>query len=81
MGKTDKYVDGIDMNQFSHIKVISNYNSNYYNGFDKDLLFGLSDDDNTTEWFLINGCNEPIVLGYSLCSEDEKLHRMEYRCT
>lgn len=76
----EKYVNGLDMNKFTHIPEISEYNHNYYIGFDKDLLFGRSDDDNTTEWWLISG-SESAYLGESHCSENEKLYRYETRCT
>lgn len=80
MSRADKYIDGLDMDSFEHIKEISRYNFNYYNGFDNDLLFGKSDDDNTTEWWLIIGeVNQ--YLGESHCSDDEKLIRYRTRCT
>lgn len=64
------------MNQFKHIPEISCYNNNYYIGNDKDLLFGKSDDDNTTEWWLIEG-DYKHYLGESYCSEGDKLYRYE----
>jgi hypothetical protein len=67
-----EYVSGISMEQFKHIPEISNYNFNYYVGFNKDLLFGKSDDDNHTDWWLIRG-TENIYIGYSLTSDNEKL--------
>lgn len=74
MEKPD-YKEGINMEQFHHIKEISFYNHNYYIGFGTDLLFGKSDDDMTTEWWLVNG-NTSIYLGESH-AEDEVLHRYE----
>ena len=68
-----KYTEGLQMNQFKNIKEISRYNYNYYIGFEKDLLFGKSDDDNTTEWWIIANGNFHY-LGESYCSEDELLH-------
>jgi len=76
----EKYITGIDMRQFKHIPEISEYNHNYYIGFDKDLLFGRSDDDNTTEWWLISGI-ESAYLGESYCNENEKFYRYESRRT
>jgi hypothetical protein len=64
------------MEQFKQIADISHYNYNYYVGFDKDLLFGKSDDDNTTEWWLISS-GAFLYLGESYCSENELLHRYE----
>jgi len=72
----EKYINGLDMDQFKHIKEISVYNHNYYIGLDNDLLFGKSDDDNTTEWWVISGVNSNY-LGESYCSLDEKLHRYD----
>jgi len=69
-----KYISGLDMAQFKHIEEISCYNNNYFVGFDKDLLFAESDDDNTTEWYLING-SQSVQIGYSLTSENDKFHR------
>lgn len=68
-----KYTEGLQMEQFKIINEISYYNYNYHVGFDKDLLFAKSDDDNTTEWWLIlNGdCH---YLGESYCSDNDILH-------
>ena len=68
-----KYTEGLQMGQFKRIEEISHCNYNYYIGFDKDLLFGHSDDDNTTEWWLISNCNFHY-LGESYCVENELLH-------
>lgn len=48
------YKEGTLMTQFEHIESISKYNHNYYKGFGNDLLYGESDDDYTTEWYLVN---------------------------
>lgn len=61
------------MGQFQHIKEISSYNSNYYIGFDKGLLFAKSDDDNTTQWWLISN-GKFVYLGESYASENELLY-------
>jgi hypothetical protein len=68
-----KYPSGCDMNQFKHIPDISFYDHNYYVGFNNDLLYGHGDDDNTTEWFLIKGEQNPIYLGVSHITNNEKL--------
>lgn len=53
--------DGIDVGILKHIPEISYYNNNYYIGLKRngndvpDLLFAKSDDDNLTEWYIING--------------------------
>lgn len=68
-----KYTEGLQMKQFKVIKEISQYNHNYYAGFEKDLLFAKSDDDDTTEWGLIsNGIFH--YLGESYCSDNDILH-------
>lgn len=67
------YIEGTDMEQFVHIPQISYYNHNYYIGFNSDLIFGKSDDDTTTDWWLING-NTSIYLGESHIN-NELLHR------
>lgn len=67
------YINGLDMNQFENIDSISSYNHNYYIGFGQDLLFAKSDDDNTTEWYLVD--ESFIYLGESYCTENEILHR------
>ena len=77
---TQKYVDGIKMIEFTRIDNISHYNNNYYIGFNKDLLFAESDDDNTTEWYLVNNkCFH--YLGESYTSNGEILKRFDTRNT
>lgn len=67
-----KYTEGLQMQQFKRINEISHYNYNYYVGFDNDLLFAKSDDDNTTEWYLVyNGSFH--YLGDSHCNDNELL--------
>jgi hypothetical protein len=67
-----KYKEGMDMKQFEHVSAISSYNHNYYKGFDNDLLFGDSDDDNTTEWYLVNkgGMLNFTFIGVSFCDRE-----------
>ncbi len=70
------YPNGLDMKQFEHVETISRYNNNYYKGVkNMDLLFGQSDDDRTTEWYLIRN-QEMVYLGESY-TENEKLNRYE----
>ena len=82
-----KYIESTDMRSFymGYIDTISTYNHNYYKGLSKgifdttttyDLLYGVSDDDDTTEWYIIDGTNT-VYLGCSYCSEDELLHHEE----
>lgn len=68
-----KYFEGLDMEQFKHIPEISFYNHNYYIGFENSLLYGHSDDDNTTEWYLVHGDRQPDYLGVSHTSDNDKL--------
>ncbi|MCC7514594.1 MAG: hypothetical protein IT212_07860 [Bacteroidia bacterium] len=68
-----KYTEGLQMEQFKVINEISHYNHNYYVGFDKDLLFAKSDDDDTTEWWLVSNGNFHY-LGESYCSDNDMLH-------
>ena len=61
--------DGIDTSTFKHIPEISFNNHNYFVGFKRgnsvthDLLFAHSDDDNQTDWYIING-NSVRYIGY-----------------
>jgi hypothetical protein len=71
-----KYKNGLDMGEFDHIGIISQYNRNYHVGIDRDLLFAKSDDDNTTEWYLVSG-KQFLYLGESYCDEGDLLHRYE----
>jgi hypothetical protein len=68
-----RYTQGLQMDQFTRIDAISHYNYNYYVGFGSDLLLGKSDDDNTTEWWLIAG-EQFHYLGESYCNGGELLH-------
>lgn len=47
-----EFPDWMDTNQFVHIKEISCYNNNYYS-HEWKLLFWDSDDDYTTDWYLV----------------------------
>lgn len=60
----EKY-DGVRVDEdLIHIPEISCYNNNYYH-YNGALLFGRSDDDNTTEWYLMRGEMMPLLLGCS----------------
>jgi len=74
-----EYKEGLYMDDFVHIRKISCYNNNYYVGFGRDLLFGKSNDDTLTEWWLING-ETSTYLGESH-DNDGLLHRYEKRNT
>ena len=71
--------DGMDTEEFTHIPSISCYNSNYYE-YKSHLIYWESDDDNTTDWFLVKQ-KYFYYLGQSYCSEEEKMNRMEERPT
>ena len=76
-----EYNEGLNMSGFHIVKEISNYNSNYYIGLSPfDLLYADSDDDNTTEWYLVKN-GEMIYLGESYMSDDNELNRYETPCT
>jgi len=68
-----KYPVDCDMTQFKRISEVSYYDHNFYVGFNNDLLYGKSDDDNMTEWYLIKGDNNPIFLGISCVTNKDKL--------
>lgn len=66
--------DGIDTSTFKHIPGISFYNNNYYIGLKRegivtnDLIFAHSDDDNLTEYYIVNG-NSVTYIGYEFANE------------
>ena len=68
-----RYVDC----EMIHLKDISVYNHNYYIAEHKDdypnysLVYAESDDDNTTEYFVVNSCGMQMI-GYSHCSDGDK---------
>ena len=74
--RLEKYRDGMDMNSLKHIAEISGYNFNYYVGYDKDLLFAKSDDDDTYYWYLVAG-SESFFIGHSYVSNGDKLERAD----
>lgn len=71
-----KYPEGFDMSNFEHLSEISVYNHNYFkNG--ADLLFEKSDDDHTSEWYLVLG-DRVEYLGATFFDERDKyLHKIE----
>lgn len=79
--RADKYTESMPMNNLERILAISHYNYNYYIGIGCDLLFASSDDDNTTEWWLINGKNNPIFIGYSYTDKGDLLEKRDTQYT
>lgn len=76
----EKY-EGVKVVALQLLKEVSVYNFNYYT-YNNKLLFGHSDDDNTTEWFEINGDYSPKYIGESYTSErPEVIHVYEQRNT
>jgi len=75
-----KKYDGLRVDNLKHLTEVSIYNHNFYE-HDGRLLFGLSDDDNTTEWFeLAWSTAQPIYIGESYTSErPEVIHVYERR--
>ena len=61
--------NGVLVDTLVHIPAISSYNSNYYSfsygDYNNQLLYGKSDDDAITEWFLMRGDLPPAYIGYS----------------
>lgn len=71
-GKYGVY-DGIKVDTFKHIPEISFYNHNYYIGLKRnsrvsDLLFAHSDDDNMTDWYIVNG-SSVTYIGYEFTED------------
>lgn len=66
--------DGIKVDTFKHIPEISCYNHNYYIGLKRngsatfDLLFAQSNDDNMTDWYIVNG-ESSTYIGYEFTEE------------
>ena len=74
-----KVYDKSLVDDFKHIPEVSFYNHNYYiglrrNEYYNDLLFAKSDDDNTTEWYLVTQYGRR-PLGYSHTSDDKEFIR------
>lgn len=66
--------DGIKVDAFKHIPEISFYNHNYYIGLKRngsvvsDLLFACSNDDNMTDWYIVNG-ESVTYIGYEFTED------------
>ena len=66
--------DRIDTTTFKHIPEISFYNNNYFIGLKRgghvihDLLFAHSDDDNFTQWYIVEG-DSVTYIGYEYTDE------------
>ena len=72
-----RYTEGLNMRQFIRIPELSSYNRNYYKGLGNDIIYGRSNDNDLTEWYLVIG-DEKFYLGESYTSErDNKLYRYE----
>ena len=65
----DKVPNETPVDRLKRIPEVSVYNHNYYSfshgKYSKLLLYGVSDDDASTEWYLIRGTMQPLFLGYS----------------
>ncbi len=70
--------EGISLKNLYRIEGISWYNNNYYVGFKRDnepandLLFVESDDDNTSEVYLVKK-GDLVHIGYCYTSEENKI--------
>ena len=63
--------DGVFEVDMTHIPAISVYNHNYYS-INGRLLYGVSDDDNFTQWYWVKG--ETVrPIGGSYCSDGDKI--------
>jgi hypothetical protein len=74
MKRLEEYKNGMEMDALKCIRDVSGYNCNYYVGLDGDLLFAKSDDDNTTDWYLLSGVIN-YFIGSSFTSEGDLLER------
>ena len=66
----EKYKNGFNINDLKYLPELSEYNHNYYLAEDKVLIYAESDDDNTVEWFVIDG-QITTYLGESYGIEEE----------
>ena len=74
--RLEKYKDGLIMIGLTKFPEVSHYNHNYFLGFNSDLLFAKSDDDETTYWYLVAG-SESFFIGHSYTSSGDKLERAD----
>lgn len=77
----EKY-NGMKVLDLKHVKRISKYNNNYYlHGLEEDLLFAQSDDDRTTEWYLVKDKTFNFI-GYSYSDvQEERIETSEEKQT
>ena len=63
------------VNDLVHTPEISYYDHNYYQGDDEYILYGESDDDNCTDWYLCNKQKKKICyFGESFVLEGDIIH-------
>ena len=68
--KAIQYQEG---KRLSHVKEISCYNHNYYIGELGDLIFAKSDDDDRTDYYVVNTSDMDFdYIGYSITSDGDK---------
>lgn len=78
--------DGFSIDNLERIPEISYYNNNYYVGtiragnVEADLLYGHSDDDFTTEWYLVEPYNY-LFIGYSYCNKEKETIQISEKYT
>lgn len=75
----NKY-NGVKLKELQRIKEISFYNNNYYIGKEtyngsthKDLIFAKSDDDNTTELYLVNNLSGMYKFAECYTSDNDTI--------
>lgn len=66
--------DGKAEKDLVHLTEKSFYNHNYYEGFDGDILYAESDDDNYTAWYFVESDWSKEFIGYSTCEEGDIIH-------
>ena len=74
--RLERYKDGMELYSFRKFSEVSFYNGNYFLGFDSDLLFVKSDDDDTSYWYLLAG-SDSFFIGHSYTSNGDKLERAD----
>ena len=74
MEKTEimKMLDGVKISELKHIKEVSYYNHNVYI-FGNNLIKAISDDDNTTEVYLMSDYGLEYI-GECFSSENDIIH-------
>ena len=71
LDKAKPLFEGLTPDCMTHLDCVSRYNYNYYS-INGNLLLGVSDDDNFTQWYwAIN--QQFIAIGGSYCSDDDKI--------